>query len=328
MSRAFALALSLLTTVSACATGPVATAQNVRETLTRAEKRDRRQYCQILDDRLNPDVHVQGEVRTLVAGMSGEIELNYPQELSDQYLAAHTDLVWSCRQWRQGKISNEQFYAARERYIAVYMSGTNEDDIEQNAQALAGILSSNPRFGFTEERMSDLRTQFQSIQDAIRHGEEQGLTRATATQQAIQDARQAALSRIEASTASILTRIDQLEQQLLGQPPNLDASAPDVCDREYLITFEIEADAPTATAMDAVAGCLRAVEPDSVRVRIVATLPFAGDPAILERAARRSRAVASELQSRGLSASETAMVDTPPTQSAADVVHVVITQAR
>lgn len=213
---------------------PAASDVGISVLTPRAEKRERRRYCRILERQLRPDRTIAGSANATVFGVGGRFELNYPNDLSNQYLAAHSDLVFECRRWRRGEISTVQFQEARERYIAVYMAGTNADDDDQNREALDAIMSSVSRYGFSDERRAELDEQFTAIRNSIAQGETLNLSRSEAILAALRQADDQTLG----VAARLEARLDAIERILVGtHPSNFSAAGQGGCSRDFRVLF-------------------------------------------------------------------------------------------
>lgn len=221
--------------LSAILTMPISSA-DASEHLSRAELKERKRYCKILERQLKADVKVGGSGNAGVIGLGGKFELDYPNDLKDQYLAAHTDHVMACGQWRRGIISSDEYRQVRERWIAVYMAGTNQDDEPKNRAALEEIIGSVAKFGFTDERKADLNREFDAMRKEIRDGEIKTGNRSEAVLKAISDAE----FRASADNKSVFARLDTIESLINGWSPKPKApDAPlDNCKSDFVIGFE------------------------------------------------------------------------------------------
>jgi outer membrane protein OmpA-like peptidoglycan-associated protein len=194
---------------------PAQAAQDGGVRTPRAEKRERRRYCRILERQLRPDVQRGGSVSAGVFGIGGNYRLDYPNDLANQFLAAHNDLVFACRRWQRGEIPTTAFEEVRERYIAVYMAGTDADDEERNRLFLERIINSVSEYGFSRERQAELGREFTAIRESIERGEAANLSRSDAILKALADAD----TRAAASGGRIEARLAAIERYLTPAPP-------------------------------------------------------------------------------------------------------------
>lgn len=205
------------------------------EGLSKAELKERRRYCKILERQLKADVKIDASGIAGVIGLGGKFELDYPTDLKDQYLAAHTDHVMACEQWRRGKISSEEYRQVRERWIAVYMAGTSQDDEPKNKAALEEIIGSVAKFGFTDERKLDLNRAFEQMRKDIQDGEVKTSNRSEAVLRAISDAE----VRASADNSLVFARLDVIEGLIHKWRPTPEAPGASLsnCRSNFIIKF-------------------------------------------------------------------------------------------
>lgn len=205
------------------------------EKLSSAELKERKRYCKVLEKQLKADVKINGSGNGGVVGLGGRFELDYPNDLSNQYLAAHTDHVMACGQWRRGKISSEEYRQVRERWISVYMAGTNEDAEEKNKAALESMLGSVARFGFTPERKADLDREFEAIRKEIRAGEVETGSRSEAVVKAINNADLRAATQNKEMSAQLTSLRERFDAWVLSETSSV--QLPINCSKIFLVSF-------------------------------------------------------------------------------------------
>jgi outer membrane protein OmpA-like peptidoglycan-associated protein len=130
----------------------------------KAEVRERKKRCDVIQRSLTPDRGAGGGFSVLNFGLRGEYRVDHVNNVKDEYIAAFQGLLLDCREWQRFEITNREWRQARLRFTSVYTSKLDAAAVDQAIVRLSEVFTEG--LASQQEQSQAARDELQALKEA------------------------------------------------------------------------------------------------------------------------------------------------------------------